>query len=255
MRPSRHASPFALAVTLSLSLSLTLGAFACSSSDKAPVDGSAGATGAGGAAVGGRDGGSSGGADGSVVDAPADTRSDLGGFDTNGPDSAASITLTSTVLPQGGTFPSENTCAGVNDSPPLTWTAGPTGTVSYSVALTDLSINAVHWIIWDIPAGTTSLPAMLPGDTALTTPVVAKQLHRAAFFGAGGAYRGPCPSGNLHAYQFQVNAIGSATLAGVTGTSTSDQIQALAQAASLGHGDLTGLSAATAPPADASSGQ
>jgi Raf kinase inhibitor-like YbhB/YbcL family protein len=252
MRPSRHASPFILAVTLSLSLGA---GFGCSSSDKLPADGSAG----GSTGAGGSDGGGTGGAtatDGSVMDAPADSRADAGGgFDTNGPDSAASVTLTSTVLAAGATFPSENTCAGINVSPPLTWTAGPAGTVSYSVALTDLSINAVHWIIWDIPAGTTSLPAMLPGDTTLTTPVIAKQLHRFVFFGAGGAYRGPCPSGSLHTYQFEVNAIGSATLAGVTGASTSDQIQALAQAASLAHGDLAGTSNATAPPADASAGQ
>jgi Raf kinase inhibitor-like YbhB/YbcL family protein len=162
------------------------------------------------------------------------------------------MTLTSTALTEGAVFQDTNTCAGVNTSPPLTWNAGPSGTLSYAVDLTDMTNSAVHWVIYDIPAATTALPAALPGDTTLTTPVSAKQIHRAAFFGAGGAYRGPCPNGNLHNYRFQVNAIGTATLAGVTGTSTSDDVKGLVQAASLAHGDLNGTSSARAAPADAS---
>ena len=95
------------------------------------------------------------------------------------------------------------------------------------------------------------MPAALPGDTTLTTPAGAKQAHKVEFFGAGGAYRGPCPSGKNHIYQLEVDALGSATLAGVTGTSTTDAIKATVQAASLAHGDLDGTSDATAAPADA----
>jgi Raf kinase inhibitor-like YbhB/YbcL family protein len=166
---------------------------------------------------------------------------------TDGP---MSMTLTSAALPAGTAFPAVHTCAGANTSPPLMWTAGPTGTMSYAVSLTDLSINAVHWVIWDLPMGTTALPAALPGDTTLTTPVMAKQLHKVEFFGAGGAYRGPCPSGNNHIYQFEVNAIPTAALAGVTATSTVEQVKAAVQAASLAHGDLLGTSNASPPPAD-----
>jgi Raf kinase inhibitor-like YbhB/YbcL family protein len=213
---------------LVVTLVLAVGAFgACSSSSSKPADGGTG--GAGGAGTGGHDAAVSDGAT----------------------DSAASLTLTSTALSQGGTFLAENTCAGVNTSPPLTWSAGPTGTLSYAISLTDLDISAVHWVIWDIPAGTTSLTAALPGDTTLTVPPVgAKQIHKIEFFGAGGAYRGPCPSGLTHTYQFEVNAIGSATLGGVSGTSTSEQVKAAVQAASLAHGDLSGTSNATAPATD-----
>lgn len=166
-------------------------------------------------------------------------------------DSSASIVLTSTALSEGAAFAAANTCAGVNTSPPLTWSAGPAGTMSYAVILTDLSINAAHWVIWDIPSTTTSLAAALPGDTTLTTPAGAKQIHKLEFFGAGGAYRGPCPSGKNHIYQFEVNAIGAPTLAGVTGTSTVEAVKVAVQSASLAHGDLDGTSNATAPPADA----
>lgn len=229
MRPNRHMHNVAVALVF-----LVAGAAsACSSTAGSPHE--AGAGGAGGGGGAGQDA------------APA---SDAKSFDVPSADSAASMTLTSSALAAGAAFAPENTCAGANTSPPLTWTAGPSGTMSYAVTLTDLDNGAVHWVIWDIPSGTTSLPANLPGDTTLTTPVMAKQLHKAQFFGAGGAYRGPCPMGATHTYQFEVNAIGSATLAGISGASTTEDIRTLAQDASLAHGDLRGTSNAAMPPAD-----
>jgi Raf kinase inhibitor-like YbhB/YbcL family protein len=176
---------------------------------------------------------------------------DVASFEVANPDSPMSMSLTSTALVSGGMFAAANTCAGANTSPPLTWTAGPSGTMSYAVSLVDLDIDAVHWVIWDIPATTLALPADLPGDTTLTTPVMAMQVHKVEFFGAGGAYRGPCPSGATHTYQFQVNAIGTAMLAGVTTASTTEAVRSAVVAASLAHGDLLGTSNATAPPVDA----
>jgi Raf kinase inhibitor-like YbhB/YbcL family protein len=250
--------------------------FGCSSSTSAPSDASGGGGhgGAGGGDAGGADaaaGTDAAAGDGAVVDAPDGSvvdgpNGDGDGGDAASPDgfaadaispdvvptdSAMSVALTSTALAEGAAFSSVNTCAGANTSPPLSWTAGPAGTMSYAVVLTDLSIDAVHWVIWDIPAATTSLPAALPGDGTLTAPAGAKQVHKLEFFGAGGAYRGPCPSGKTHIYQLEVNAIASATLAGVTTTSSVEAVKAAVQAASVAHGDLDGTSNATAPPADA----
>jgi Raf kinase inhibitor-like YbhB/YbcL family protein len=222
---------------------LTTASFGCSSSDNPPNDGG-----------GGADGGHVG--DG-AIDAPQDGAAPDGfpvdaiSADVVSTDSADSLTLASPSLSEGATFLAVNTCAGVDTSPELTWTAGPTGTMSYAITLTDLTIDAVHWVIWDIPATTTSLPAALPGTSTLTVPVGAKQAHKLEFFGAGGAYRGPCPSGKLHIYQFEVNAIGAATLAGVTTASNTDVVKAAVQADSLAHGDLSGISSATAPATDA----
>ena len=183
------------------------------------------------------------------------TVSDAAGFDypsIDGPASPATITLTSSALTEGAVFAEANTCAGVNTSPPLTWTAGPTGTLSYAVVLSDLNNAAAHWVIWDIPSTTLTLAAALPGDTTLTTaPVGAHQLHKFEFFGAGGAYRGPCPGANgPHTYTFEVSAVPTATLA-LGANPTTEQIRAVLQAVALAHGDLSGTSSATAPPADA----
>jgi Raf kinase inhibitor-like YbhB/YbcL family protein len=263
MSSIRSSGPFVVALVLAA------GAFsACSSSSS--KTGTGGATGSGGSGTGtggsttstgghtGTGGMTAGTGGATATDAGHDTTADVAtdvphdtATDTTAPDaSPATITVTSSALTEGATFAATNTCAGVNTSPPLTWTAGPSGTMSYTVALTDLNNGAVHWILWDIPAGTTTLPPALPAGSPLTTPIMAMQLHRAAFFGAGTDYRGPCPNGNLHNYQFEVNAIGTTTLAGTAGMTT-DQIQVLAKAASLGHGDLTGMSAAVMATADA----
>ena len=227
MRPFRHAG------SSILFLMLSAGAFgACSSSSGSPIDAAP------------------------PTDTASDTTvSDAGGFDyptVDGPQSPATITLTSAALTEGAVFAAENTCAGVNTSPPLTWTAGPTGTMSYAVVLSDLNNAAAHWVIWDIPSGITSLTAALPGDSPLTTPPVgAKQLHKFQFFGAGGAYRGPCPGANgPHTYTFEVSAVPTATLT-LGASPTTEQIRVVLQAVALGHGDLSGTSSATAPPADA----
>jgi len=253
MSPIRHSGPFAVA------LILAAGAFgACSSSSNNSGTGGApgsdgSATGTGGSTSG--TGGSATGTGGSAAGTGGRAATD-GGNDVAGDASPATITVTSGSLTEGATFMDTNTCAGINTSPPLSWTAGPTGTMSYSVALTDKTNGAVHWIIWDIPATTTALPAALPAGSPLTTPVMAKQVHRTQFFQAGTDYRGPCPNGNPHTYEFQVNAIGTATLGGVTtpvlnAATNSDMVQALAQAASLAHGNLTGMSSARAGAADA----
>lgn len=256
---SIHVFPRLLACA-ALSFGVSLG---CSSSSSTSDGGDAAGGGGGADAASGRGGADAAGDGGGIdaagdggVDAAADAATDVSRdvlladvspevMPTDGP---ASLALASGALPQGAAFQAANTCAGVNTSPALAWTAGPTGTASYAVSLTDLSINAVHWVIWDIPAGTTSLPAALPGDTALASPAGAKQIHKFEFFGAGGAYRGPCPRGANHVYQFEVNAIGSATLAGVGASPTAEGVKAAVQAASLAHGNLEGTSNATPAP-------
>jgi Raf kinase inhibitor-like YbhB/YbcL family protein len=142
------------------------------------------------------------------------------------------------------TFPTNNTCAGTNVSPELDWTAGPSGTMSYAVVLTDMSNNLVHWAIWNIPASVRSLPAMLASDATLTSPAGAMQ---ASFNTSNHGYTGPCPSGSLHTYQFQAHALGVATVSGLTTSSTPAQAKTAILAASLASGSLSGTSNASRP--------
>ena len=206
-----------------------------------------GGNGAGGAAVGTGGGAAGRNGTGGVVSGTGGAVSGTGGAasGTGGQGGPATLTLTSTVLANGGTFLPAYTCAGDNHSPPLAWTAGPTGTQSYAIVMIDTSINRYHWAIWNMAATVRALPETLPAGASITTPVSAMQ----AITGTGTpGYQGPCPSGNLHTYVFTAYALDVATLPGVAATGVMAQaVYTAIQSHVLASGTLSGTSNATRP--------
>lgn len=196
-------------------------------------------SGAGGASTGGMGGiaGSATGGVGGAVGAGSGGRGTAGA----GGSSTGAFTLTSSVITEGGMFPDMNTCASTSDSSPdLTWTAGPSGTLSYAVILFDTSNSLNHWVIWDIPASVTSLPAMLGSSAMLTMPAGAMQKAI-----QGNGYYGPCPQGMDHVYKFTVYALPVATLSGaMTSMQTSQLATAVMNANPLASASLSAHSAA-----------
>ena len=73
---------------------------------------------------------------------------------------------------------------------------------------------------------------------------------KTAFFMAGFDYRGPCPMGATHTYQFEVTAVPMATL-NLGPNPTTEQIRTVLQNVGIGHGDVMATSNAAPPPADA----
>jgi Raf kinase inhibitor-like YbhB/YbcL family protein len=113
-------------------------------------------------------------------------------------------------------------CTGGNQSPALTWTAGPEGTQSYAIVMHDpdapTGVGFFHWIAIDLPTSTTSLAE---GASASGMPAGVVQAY--TDFGANG-YGGPCPPpGSPHRYEITVYALDTASLgipAGSTGALT-----------------------------------
>jgi Raf kinase inhibitor-like YbhB/YbcL family protein len=212
------------------------------------ASGSTGVSGAGGGSTGGAggSGGSAGSGGGTSKDGGGGSPD--GGREGGGSDAATAMMLTSSAFMEGGMIPAANTCASGamgNNSPPLMWTPGPASAQSYAIVLTDRNNNLVHWVLWDIPATTTSLPANLPKTSMLTMPAGAKQN---AFSATG--YVGPCPSGQLHTYEFAVYAINVAMLPGMSTTASQTATRANAtviMSHQLAKGTLTGQSNASAP--------
>jgi Raf kinase inhibitor-like YbhB/YbcL family protein len=145
-----------------------------------------------------------------------------GGMGAAGTGGGGGFMLTSSVITEGGMFPDTNTCAGADTSPDLTWTAGPSGTLSYAMILFDTQNSLNHWVMWDIPSSVTTLPAML--DTAAMPAMPAGAQQKAI---QGNGYYGPCPNGMDHLYKFTVYALPVASLSGAM---TSSQTSALAMA-------------------------
>src|SRR2546423_1338603 len=88
---------------------------------------------------------------------------------------AVGLSLTSSKFTAKGDIPGEHTCEGKDVAPPLAWSGGPAGTKSFALIVDDPDApdprapkqTWVHWVIYDIPANTTSLPegGSLPAGT------------------------------------------------------------------------------------------
>ena len=120
------------------------------------------------------------------------------------------LTLSSAGFSAGNKIPQQYTCAGANQSPPLQWQDVPKGTRMLALIVDDPDAPGgdwVHWVLYDLPPDTSSLPAGVP--PAETLPSGAKQ-GRNDFKAIG--YKGPCPpSGSVHRYVFTLYALDAAT--------------------------------------------
>jgi Raf kinase inhibitor-like YbhB/YbcL family protein len=122
---------------------------------------------------------------------------------------APAMTLTSTAFADGTVIPDKYTQAGDQTSPALTWTNTPPGTVSFVLHMHDPDVarnhsteDQLHWLVWNMPATTTSLPEGVPAGA--TRPDGSHQTSA-----SGPSYRGPgAPaSGPLHHYTFEIYAL------------------------------------------------
>jgi len=120
------------------------------------------------------------------------------------------MSLTSTAWTDGGTIPAKYTQAGVQVSPPLAWTA-PDDAVSFVLIARDADAaigngtdDMLHWMLWNIPKATRSLPEGVPQANQL--PDGTRQISA-----SGPYYRGPgAPaSGPAHHYVFEIYALDS----------------------------------------------
>lgn len=121
-------------------------------------------------------------------------------------------------IPPGSTFSSANLldgfgCSGGDMSPAISWHGAPAGTKSYLITLFDedapTSSGFWHWVVWNIPATTTSLPAGAgtAGQSGLPAGAVSGSTDFGQVLPAG--YEGPCPTAGdqAHNYVFSVIAL------------------------------------------------
>lgn len=120
------------------------------------------------------------------------------------------LQVQSTDFVDGQPMPVENSfsgfgCTGQNKSPSIAWSGAPPDTKSYAIVAHDpdapTGVGFFHWLVFDIPATTTSLGA----NAATSLPEGVQSGH--TDFGAQ-SYGGPCPPpGSPHRYIFTVYAL------------------------------------------------
>lgn len=107
--------------------------------------------------------------------------------------------ITSTAFRHNESVPSQYTCDADDISPPLQLSEAPEGTQSLALIVDDPDAPGktwVHWLVWNMPADTTTLEegATPPGTEGTTD------------FGKTG-WGGPCPPSGTHRYFFKLYAL------------------------------------------------
>lgn len=231
---------------VSLPLCLLFAVASCGSDDDDGGGGnSGGSSGSGGSGATGGSGGSTGGTGGTAGGSTGGA-SGSGGSATGGSAGAAAFELTSSAYSEGGNIPAKYECSGsasggTNVSPPLAWTAGPTGTQSYAIIMRDLDFSNgfLHWVMWDIPAATLALPEDVEQVFEPSVPAGAKQ---APFTGNQIGYFGPCSPNSVNTYEITVYALPDATLPGLDENSSKTEAADAIVGAALGSAKLSGES-------------
>jgi Raf kinase inhibitor-like YbhB/YbcL family protein len=127
---------------------------------------------------------------------------------TTQPQSAKAITpfaISSPAFQNKDTIPVIYTCAGKDISPPLRWNNPFKKTASFALIMDDPDAPGgtfVHWVLYNLPSGDTSLDTNFPKDSLL--PGGIKQ--GITGFGRTG-YGGPCPPNEEHRYFFKLYAL------------------------------------------------
>src|ERR1043166_9121831 len=149
----------------------------------------------------------------------------------------AAFAISSTAFTEGGPIPSKYTCdAGqANPSPALTWKEAPANAKSFVLIMHDpdapLAGGFTHWVLFDIPATTTSLPENFqPGSVGTS--------GNSGFRRAG--YGGPCPPSGSHHYHFMLSALDVPTL-GLQAGATKADVEKAMQGHVIGTAELVGL--------------
>ena len=128
---------------------------------------------------------------------------------------AGGFTLASPTIKSGAVLAGDQVfdgfgCSGKNLSPALKWTAGPTGTKSYSINVYDPDAPTGsgwwHWVVYNIPAEVTQLAAGAGDQSGKLLPPAALQGRND--FGSH-AFGGACPpkGDKPHRYVFTVHAL------------------------------------------------
>lgn len=110
------------------------------------------------------------------------------------------LIISSSIFSEGGDIPLRYTCDGDDLSPPIAWSGIPVEAQSLVVIVDDPDApigTFVHWVLYDLPPNTKSLPEGVKG-------LGTEGLNDFRNLG----YRGPCPpKGPAHRYFFKIYAL------------------------------------------------
>ncbi|MBN2353792.1 MAG: YbhB/YbcL family Raf kinase inhibitor-like protein [Spirochaetales bacterium] len=154
------------------------------------------------------------------------------------------MVLSSIAFASNHPIPARFTADGADVSPPLSWTDPPAGTKSFALIVDDPDAPGkawVHWVIYDIPAGTRELKENVPTqarpfDSAQGGPSPGMSQGINDFRRTG--YGGPSPPSGTHRYVFTLYALDAAL--GLPPGAAKQQLLAAMKGHVLAEAKLTG---------------
>ncbi len=158
-------------------------------------------------------------------------------LDTPGMRAGPDLSVTSSAFAPGSPIPAPYSDYDKSVSFPLAWSAGPPGTKTYTVMIQDPdaapATPILHWLTWDIPATTTSLPEATGQSTVPEARTGVNTHGKIGYFGPHP------PAGDLpHHYHVEVFALDT-TLDVVPGE-TVDAVAKAMKGHVLAQGELVG---------------
>ena len=149
-------------------------------------------------------------------------------IDTEPRSSTMTLKATSSAFQQGGSIPAKYTCEGQDVSPPLAWSGAPGNINSYALIVDDPDAPDpakpqrvyVHWVLYNIPASTITLPENASKSGLPNGAVQGKNDWGKAEYG------GPCPPIGRHRYFFKFYALDT-TLTGLSSPTKADLEKAM----------------------------
>lgn len=125
----------------------------------------------------------------------------------------ATIPLMSPAFEPDQPIPARFTCDGTDASPPLAWSGAPAETASFALVVHDPDApdprapkrDWVHWVLYDIPAGTTAIAEGASAGTG--AEALPGGTREGEHDGGGTGWSGPCPPRGRHRYFFELYAL------------------------------------------------
>ena len=118
----------------------------------------------------------------------------------------SSVKVTSSAFAPGTMIPEQYTCKGNDVSPAIEWGEAPAQATSFAVIMDDPDAPRgtwVHWVMWNIPASTRSLPQGVAKHEQLDDGT-----RQGRNSNGNVGYNGPCPPmGQTHRYFFRMYAL------------------------------------------------
>jgi len=147
-----------------------------------------------------------------------------------------SFRLFSPAFEHKAKIPAKYTCTADDISPELQWRDTPEGVKSFALIMDDPDAPAgtwVHWVVFNIPADTSSLPEAIGMKDGLNNGS-----QHGKNSGGRAYYSGPCPPSGVHRYFFKLYALDT-TLDLSDGATKPDVLKAI-QGHMLGMAELMG---------------